>query len=191
VGFAIAGPPVLLFLWVYVMGFWEFEGKRPTVADGAFVHPEATIIGGVEIGEGCYVGAGAVLRGDWGDIVVGAGSNIQENCVLHVRPDEVTLLGPDCHIGHGAIIHGAQLGRHVMVGMHAVIHDGVVVGDDALVGSGCVVLADMDVPAGKMVVGVPGKIVGDVSADQKVAWEWGLRQYQALPARCLKGLRPL
>ncbi|MCJ7618710.1 MAG: hypothetical protein MUP64_00655 [Anaerolineae bacterium] len=111
--------------------------------------------------------------------------------MLHVRPDEVTLLGPDCHIGHGAIIHGAQLGRHVMVGMHAVIHDGVVVGDDALIGSGCVVLADMEIPAGKMVVGVPGKIVGDVSADQNVAWEWGLRQYQALPARCLKGLRPL
>ncbi|MGB9298975.1 MAG: DapH/DapD/GlmU-related protein [Anaerolineae bacterium] len=172
------------------MGFWEFEGKRPTVADGAFVHPEATIIGGVEIGEGCYVGAGAVLRGDWGDIVVGAGSNIQEDCVLHVRPDEVTLLGPDCQIGHGVIIDGAQLGRHVMVGMHAVVHDGVVVGDDALIGSGCVVLADMEVPAGKMVVGVPGKIVGDVSADQKVAWEWGLRQYQALPARCLNGLRP-
>jgi len=111
--------------------------------------------------------------------------------VLHVRPDEVTLLGPDCHMGDGAIIHGAQLGRHVMVGMHAVVHDGVVVGDDALIGSGCVVLADMEIPAGKMVVGVPGKIVGDVSADQNVAWEWGLRQYQALPARCLKGLRPL
>src|SRR4030042_2729755 len=167
------------------MGFWEVEGKRPTVADGAFVHPEATLIGGVTIGEGCYVAPGAVLRGDWGDIVVGPGSTIQGNCVLHVRPEEVTILGPDCHIGHGAIIHGAHLGRHVMVGMHAVLHDGVVVGDEALIGSGCVVLADMQIPAGKMVLGVSGKIGGDVSADQKVAWEWGLKQYQALSARCL------
>lgn len=173
------------------MGFWEFEGKRPIVGADAFVHPEATLIGGVTIGEGCYVAAGAVLRGDWGDIVVGPGSNIQENCVLHVRPEETTILGPDCHIGHGAIIHGAHLGRHVMVGMNAVIHDGVVVGDEALIGSGCVVLADMQIPRGKMVLGVPGKIVGDVSEDQKVAWEWGLKQYQALPARCLRDLRPL
>lgn len=173
------------------MGFYEFEGKRPAVAEGAFVHPEATLIGGVTVGEGCYVGAGAVLRGDWGDIEVGPGSNIQENCVLHVRPDEVTVLGPDCHIGHGAIIHGASLGRHVMVGMHAVIHDGVVIGDDALIGTGCVVLSDLMIPAGKMVLGVPGKIMGDVSAEQKAAWDWGLKLYQALPARCREGLRAL
>jgi len=152
------------------------------------VHLEATISGGVEIGEGCYGGPGAVLRGDWGDIVVGAGSNIEENCVLHVRPDEVTLLGPDCNVAHGAIIRGAQLGRHVMVGMHATLHDSVVAGDDALIGSVCVVLAGMQIPDGKMVVGVPGTIVGEVSAGQKAAWEWGQRQYQALPPRCLKGL---
>jgi phenylacetic acid degradation protein len=173
------------------MTLYEFEGRRPEIAEGAFVHREATVIGDVTIGSGCYVAAGAVLRGDWGDIVVGAGSNIQENCVLHVRPDESTVLGPDCHIGHGAIIHGARLGRHVMVGMNAVIHDGVVVGDEALIGSGCVVLTDMQIPAGKMVLGVPGRIVGDVSTEQKVAWESGLEQYQALPARCFKGLRPL
>jgi len=173
------------------MGFWEFEGKQPTVAHGAFVHPEATVIGGVTIGEGCYVGAGAVLRADWGDIVVGAGSNIQENCVLHVRPDEVTIVGPSCHIGHGAVVHGATLGYHVMVGIRAVIHDGVVIGDEALIGAGCLVLPDMEIPGGKVVVGVPGKIMGDVSEEQKAAWAWGLELYQALPARCLKGLRPL
>ena len=173
------------------MGYWEFEGKRPTVADGAFVHPEATVIGGVTIGEGCYVGAGAVLRGDWGDIVVGAGSNIQENCVLHVRPGEVMVLGPACHVGHGAVVHGSRLGRHVMVGIRAVIHDGVVIGDEALIGAGCVVLPDTEIPGGKVVVGVPGKILGDVSEEQKAAWAWGLGVYQALPARCLKSMRRL
>jgi phenylacetic acid degradation protein len=173
------------------MALYEFEGKRPNIGEGAFVHPEAVLIGGVTVGEGCYVGAGAVLRGDWGDIVIGAGSNIQENCVLHVRPDEVTDIGPACHIGHGAAIHGATLGRHVMVGMNAVIHDGAVIGDEALVGAGCVVLADAEIPGGKMVVGVPGKVVGDVSREQVEAWDWGLKLYQALPARCEKGLRRL
>jgi phenylacetic acid degradation protein len=173
------------------MGFWEFEGKRPTVAEGAFVHPEATVIGGVTIGEGCYVGPGAVLRADWGDIIVGAGSNIQENCVLHVRPGEVTTVGPSRHIGHGAVVHGATLGYHVMVGVRAVIHDWAVVGDEALIGAGCLVLPGVEIPAGKVVVGVPGKIVGDVSEEQKAEWAWGLELYQALPARCLKGLRPL
>jgi phenylacetic acid degradation protein len=175
----------------YLMGFYEFEGKRPAVGEGAFVHPEATLIGRVTVGEGCYVGAGAVLRGDWGDIRIGPGSNIQENCVLHVRPDEETVLGQDCHIGHGAIIHGANLGRHVMVGMHAVIHDGVIVGDEALIGTGCVVLSDLTIPAGKVVVGVPGRIVGDVTPEQKEAWDWGLKLYQALPDRCRSGLRAL
>jgi phenylacetic acid degradation protein len=173
------------------MGFWEFEGKQPSVAAGAFVHPEATLIGGVTIGEGCYVGAGAVLRGDWGDIVVGPGSNIQENCVLHVRPEEVLVIGPSCHIGHGAVIHATCLGYHVMVGMRAVIHDGVVIGDEALIGAGCVILSDVEIPAGKVVIGVPGRIVGNVSEEQKEAWAWGLELYQALPARCLNSMRRL
>ena len=173
------------------MGYWEFEGKRPSLAAGTFVHPEATVIGGVTVGEGCYVGAGAVLRGDWGDIVIGPGSNIQENCVLHVRPGEVLAIGASCHIGHGAVVHATTLGYHVMVGIRAVIHDGVVIGDEALVGAGCVVLPDTEIPGGKVVVGVPGKIVGDVSEEQKEAWAWGLKVYQALPARCLAGMRRL
>jgi phenylacetic acid degradation protein len=173
------------------MGFYEFEGKQPTVADSAFVHPEATLIGGVTIGEGCYVGAGAVIRADWGDIVVGEGSNIQENCVLHVRPDEVFRVGPSCHIGHGAIVHASVLGYHVVVGMRAVIHDGVVIGDEAIVGAGCVVLPNVEIPAGKVVVGVPARVLGDVSEEQRAAWAWGLDLYQALPARCLKGLHPV
>jgi phenylacetic acid degradation protein len=173
------------------MGFYEFEGKQPTVADSAFVHPEATLIGGVTIGEGCYIGAGAVIRADWGDIVVGEGSNIQENCVLHVRPDEVFVVGPSCHVGHGAIVHASVLGYHVVVGMRAVIHDGVVIGDEAIVGAGCVVLPNVEIPAGKVVVGVPSKVLGDVSEEQRAAWAWGLDLYQALPARCLKGLHPV
>jgi len=132
-----------------------------------------------------------VLQANWGDIVIGPSSNIQENCVLHVRPDAVTVIGRSCHIGHGAVIHGASLGKHVMVGMHAVLHDGVVIWDEALVGAGCVTLANMEIPEGKMVVGMPGRVAGDVSEEQKAAWDWGTNLYQGLPARCKKSLRRL
>jgi phenylacetic acid degradation protein len=190
-GFVFSNPPVVSKTGEQDMGFYEFEGKQPTVREGAFVHPEATVIGGVTIEEGCYIGAGAVLRADWGDIVIGAGSNIQENCVLHVRPDEVMVIGPSCHIGHGAIVHATSLGYHVVVGMRAVIHDGVVIGDEALIGAACVVLSNVEIPSGKVVVGVPGRIVGEVSEEQKAEWAWGLDLYQALPARCLKSMRRL
>lgn len=153
------------------------------------MHPEATVRGGVTSGEGCYVGAGAVLRGDRGDIVIGPGSNTQENCVVHLRPDKVTVIGPSCHIDRGAVIHGATLGRHVMAGMHAVIHDGVSTGDEALVRAGCVVLGDADIPPGNLVVGVPGRIVGEVTEEQKHAWDLGLKLCRELPLRCAESLR--
>jgi phenylacetic acid degradation protein len=133
------------------MTLYEFEGKRPEVHPDAFVHPEAVIIGGVTLDADCYVGAGAVLRGDWGDIVVAKGSNVQENCVIHARPDEVVRLGPSSHVGHRAILHGCTLCTHVLVGMGAILHDGVVVGDEAVIASGCVLLEGMQVPPGKLV----------------------------------------
>ena len=171
------------------MPFYEFEGKRPQVHANAFVHPEAVVIGGVTLGAGCYVGAGAVLRGDWGDIVVGEGSNVQENCVIHVRPGEVVRLGPSSHVGHGAILHGCTLGEHVLVGMGAILHDDVLVGDGAVIASGCVLLEGTEVPPDKLVVGVPGRVVGDVRPEQRVFWELGTRLYQGLPERCHASLR--
>ncbi len=171
------------------MTLYEFEGKRPQVHPDAFVHPDAVLIGGVTLGADCYVGAGAVLRGDWGDIVVAKGSNVQENCVIHVRPDEVVRLGPSSHVGHGAILHGCTLCTHVLVGMGAILHDGVVVGDGAVIASGCVLLQGMEVPPGKLVIGVPGRVVGDVRPEQREFWEWGTRLYQGLPARCHASLR--
>ena len=171
------------------MAVYEFEGKRPRIDPSAFVHPEAVIIGGVEIGAGCYVGAGAVLRGDWGDIVVGEGSNVQENCVVHVKTDEIVTLGPSSHVGHGAILHGCELGFHVLVGMGAILHDRVSVGDEAIIGSGSVLPEGMKVPPGKLVVGIPARIVGDVDQKQKEYSEWGTKIYQALPPRCHASLR--
>jgi len=171
------------------VSLYEFEGKRPQIADSAFVHPEAKLIGGVNIGEGCYIGPGAVLRGDWGHINVSDGSNIQENCIIHAAPDSVAEMGPESHIGHGAIIHGAKLGKHVMVGMGAILDEEVVIGDGCIIGAACFVPRGMILPTRKIVVGVPAKVAGDVTEEKEdYAW-WATRTYQELPARCHSGLR--
>ncbi|MBI2955599.1 MAG: gamma carbonic anhydrase family protein [Chloroflexi bacterium] len=165
------------------MPVYEFEGNRPTVGAGSFVHAEAVIIGDVVIGEGCYIAAGAVLRGDWGSIRIGNGCNIQENCVLHAGPDAAVLLEDECHIGHGAIIHQAHLGKHVLVGMGAIVQDRSYIGEGCIIGAGCVMRMDSDIPPRKIVVGVPGEIFSDVSEKHEARAWYGTRQYQALPAR--------
>ena len=173
------------------MAIYEFEGKRPDIEPTTFVHPQAVIIGGVKLGPGCYVGAGAVLRGDWGDIVVGEGSNIQENCVVHAGPGERVILGPSSHIGHGAILHGVTLGIHVLVGMGAILNDNVEVGDGSLIGAGSILLEGMKVPPGKLVLGVPARIMGDLTEKLRKANEWGTKLYQGLPPRCHSSMRRL
>lgn len=173
------------------MGYYSFEGRIPRVAEGAFVHPEATLIGEVEIGEGCYIGAGARLRGDWGRIVVGPGTNIQENCVIHVKPEQTVVIGPACHIAHGAILHGPVLGYHVVVGMGAIIMDEAVLGDECCIAAGALVPARMHVPPGMLVMGSPGKVVGAVSKELRRHLLWGTALYQALPASCHDSLHPV
>ena len=137
------------------------------------------MIGCVTIGERCYVGARAVLRGDWVDIAIGRGCNTQENCVVNVGPDQVTEMGPSCHVGHGVVIYGATLGRNAIAGMHAVIHDGV------RIRAGCVMLWN------NTVAGASGKTLGDVSEEQRTAWDWGLKSYQGLSSRGKESLRRL
>jgi carbonic anhydrase/acetyltransferase-like protein (isoleucine patch superfamily) len=171
------------------MALYEFEGKRPLVHESAFVYPEAVLIGEVIIGPGCYIGAGAVIRGDWGRIEVAEGSNIQENCVIHTRPQVFCTLGSSSHIGHGAILHGPKIGTNVLVGMGAIIQDNVELGDGAIVGSGALILEGTKVPPKKLIVGVPGRIVGEVSEALAQATDWGTRLYQTLPSRCHATLR--
>ena len=172
------------------MPIYSFEGRVPVVDPSAFVHPEATLIGEVEVGAGCYIGAGARLRGDWGRIVIGRGCNIQENCVFHVKPDQAVVLGASCHIGHGAILHGPVLGYHVVVGMGAIVMDGAVLEDGCCIAAGSLVSTGFKVPPGKLVAGSPGKIVGDVSEKLRRYLLWGTALYQALPASCHDSLRP-
>ncbi|MEJ2718480.1 MAG: gamma carbonic anhydrase family protein [Deltaproteobacteria bacterium] len=139
------------------MSFYEFEGKRPRVDKEAFVHPLAVLIGDVEVDAGCYMGAGAVLRGDFGSIRVGSGSNVQENCVLHCYPDKVVLLHPNSHIGHGSILHGCEICSSVLVGMGSVIPDGVKINSDCLIGARTFIEFGTEIPQGSLVLGAPAK----------------------------------
>ena len=163
------------------MPLYEVDGKRPRIDSSAFVHPEATIMGDVTIGAGVYVGPGARLRGDWGRITVGDGSNVQENVVIHVREHDGAYLGECSHISHSAVLHNCRLHRHVFVSIGAIILDHVEIGDDCMVGAGALVLTGTTVPAGKLLLGVPAKVVGDVTEKLRQEMWDGTRLYQTVP----------
>ena len=165
------------------MAMYEFEGKVPEIGEGSYVHPEATLIGGVRIGKNCFIGPGARLRADWCDIEVADGSNVQDNCIIHAQPNFTVRLGANSHVGHGAVLHGVILHEHVLVGMNAVIQDLAEIGEDCIIGSGCVIRPRMQVPPRKVVMGVPGKITGDVTAEQQQMWTFATKLYQTLPQR--------
>ena len=169
---------------------FEFEGYRPVIHETAFIHPRATVVGNVTIGRDVYIAPGAVIRGDWGEIVIEDGCNVQENCTIHV-PQQVTVyLRESAHIGHGAIIHGATIGRNVLIGMNAVIMDFVEVGEESIVGALCLVPRGMKIPPRKMVVGNPARIMKDVSDERIALKEQGTKLYQALPGRLHRSLKP-
>jgi phenylacetic acid degradation protein len=176
------------------MPIYEFNGYIPVVHPTAFVHPQAVVTGNVIIGKDVYVGPGAALRGDWGAIIIEDGCNVQENCTVHMFPGVTVRLMQDAHIGHGAIIHGATIGKNVLVGMNAVVMDRVVVGDNSIIGALCFVPEGMQIPERKIVVGNPAKIIKDIS-DEMIEWKSrGTELYQNLPAdlrNSLKEVEPL
>lgn len=173
---------------------YEFNGYKPVVHESSFIHPQAAVTGNVIIGKNVYVGPGAAIRGDWGEIIIEDGCNVQENCTVHMFPGISIRLQEGAHIGHGAIVHGANVGRNCLVGMNAVLMDNVVLGDECIVGALTLITAGIVIPDRKLVIGNPGKIVKDVS-DEMIAWKTkGTALYQQLPADCyatLKACEPL
>ncbi len=160
---------------------YSFKGFIPVVHPSSFVHPLATVTGNVIIGRDVYIGPGCALRGDWGGIEIADGCNVQENCTIHMFPGVVVKLEEAAHIGHGAIIHGAHIGRNVMVGMNAVIMDEVEVGDESIIGALSFIPANTVIPPRSLVVGNPGKVIKQVS-DEMIAWKTkGTQLYQSLP----------
>jgi len=168
---------------------FEFNGYKPVIHPSAFIHPQATVTGNVIIGKNVYIGPGAAIRGDWGQIIIEDGCNVQENCTIHMFPGVTVTLKEGAHIGHGAIVHGGNIGKNVLIGMNAVIMDNVIIGDNCIVGALCFVPADMQIPERKVLVGNPAKIVKEVS-DEMIAWKTkGTALYQKLPADCYASLK--
>lgn len=164
---------------------WSIDGVTPVVESSTFVHPTAVLIGDVVVGPECYIGPGAALRGDMGPIRVGAGCNIQDNCVLHGFPGGACVVEDRGHIGHGAVVHGCTIGCNVLVGMNAVVMDDARVGEDAFVGAMAFVKAGLEVPPRTLVAGIPAKVVRTLS-DEEIAWKSrGTREYQELARRSL------
>jgi phenylacetic acid degradation protein len=128
------------------MTVFSFEGIVPVVHESSFVHPNATVTGDVVIGRDVYVGPGAAIRGDWGRVVIEDGCNVQENCVIHMFPGVTVVLEAGAHVGHGAVVHGARIGRNTLIGMNAVIMDNAFVGAECIVGALTFVPADMQIP---------------------------------------------
>ena len=172
------------------MAFYQFNGIKPVVHPSSFVHEQATVTGHVVIGKDVYIGPGCALRGDWGKIIIEDGCNVQENCTVHMFPGVTVLLKQSSHIGHGAIIHGATIGRNCLVGMNAVIMDEVDLGDESIVGALSFIKQGEKIPPRSLVVGNPSKIIREVS-DEMIAWKTeGTRLYQQLPQQCFEILRP-
>lgn len=173
---------------------YSFKGFTPVIHESSFVHPQAAVTGNVIIGKNCYIGPGAAIRGDWGKIILEDGVNVQENCTVHMFPGKSITLKENAHVGHGAIIHGANLGRNCLIGMNTVIMDDAEVGDESIVGAMAFVKAETIIPKRSLVVGNPAKVIKQVS-DEMIGWKTkGTQLYQQLPVDChesLKEVEPL
>ncbi len=170
------------------MALYEFEGKRPVIGRGTFVPETADVIGDVIIGEDCFIGVGARLRGDYGRVRIGSRTSVQENVVIHARDGGETVVGSDVQLGHGCILHNATVKDNAVVGVGAILTDYSVVGDWAIVGEGAVVRGE--IPDGKIAVGVPAKVIGDVKESHKEEWRYYKQKYAELARdRYPKGLR--
>lgn len=168
---------------------YEFQGYIPVVHKSSFVHPLAVVTGNVIIGKNCYIGPGAAIRGDWGQIILEDGVNVQENCTLHMFPGKSMVLKQSAHVGHGAIIHGAQLGKNCLIGMNAVIMDDAEIGEESIIGALAFVKAETKIPKRSLVVGNPAKVIKKVS-DEMINWKTkGTQLYQQLPKECHESLK--
>jgi len=168
---------------------YSFKGHIPVIHESSFVHPLAAVTGNVIIGKNCYIGPGASIRGDWGEIILEDGVNVQENCTVHMFPGKSIVLKEGAHVGHGAVIHGANLGRNCLIGMNSVIMDDAEIGDECIVGAMAFVKAESIFSKRKLIIGNPANAIKDVS-DEMIAWKTaGTKLYQQLPKDCHESLR--
>jgi carbonic anhydrase/acetyltransferase-like protein (isoleucine patch superfamily) len=171
---------------------YAFDGRKPELGRGVYISDQAVVIGDVMIGDGCYVGPGAVLRGDYGRIEIDSGTAIEENVTIHAPPQKVCQIGKKVTIGHGAIIHASTVGDLAVIGMGAVLSLGVKVGERAIVAEGAVVKMNQKVPSGVVVAGNPATVVRNVTPEEEEEWSRGKQLYINLAKKYLEiGLQPV
>lgn len=169
----------------------RFEGRKPNIDQSAYISPEATIIGDVHIGKDVWIGPGAVLRGDYGAIRIGEGTSVQDNCICHAREGGECVVGNHVTVGHGAILHTCRIRDYAVIGMGAIISDYAVIGEWAIIGEGSVVVQRQEVPSGRIAVGIPARIVGNVTDEHKKEYLKYKAIYADLAGRYPEGLKSL
>lgn len=151
---------------------YAFGNIVPVVHPTAFVHPTATLIGDIIIGPRCYVGPQASLRGDLGRFVMKEGANLQDGCLVHTFPGQLTELGINGHVGHGAVLHGCHVGDGALIGIGAIILDGSVIGEQAFVGAGSLVTSSTEIPARHLAYGRPASVIRELT-QVELTWKTG------------------
>jgi carbonic anhydrase/acetyltransferase-like protein (isoleucine patch superfamily) len=172
-----------------IMVLLQFEDRVPIIGKDSYICDSAQVMGSVTIGDNCYIGLGACIRGDYGEIIIGNGSIIEDNCVLHARPNEKCVIGKRVTVGHGSILHNCTIHDSVVIGMGAIVSDYAEVGEWAVIGEGAVVPNNKEIPAGKVAVGVPAKVIAETSEEYKKLWGQYKDLYAELAKRYPKGLK--
>lgn len=173
------------------MALYEFDGKRPRVPDDSFVHPQASLIGDIEIGHECLIAPGVSIRADFGPVVIGNRSNVQDNSVIHVFPGSRVIIEEDVIIAHGVILHDVHIKSRCVIGMGAILLFGAVCEEDVFASVGSIVPKGMIIPAGKIVAGNPAKITHDVSDEQKKMAKEGIDYYRELCKKYITTMKPV
>lgn len=162
------------------MPIYEFAGKRPRISPGAFVHPQAVVIGDAAIGDECLIAPCAVIRADFGPIGIGDGTSIQDNATIHVTPGDEVVIGRNVIVAHHAVLHDVTLHERCVIGMGAVLLQKAVCEEGVIVAAGAVVPPGMRIPARKLVAGNPAKIIKDVSPEMEAYVAMGIDAYREL-----------
>jgi len=171
---------------------YRFDGKQPTVGKNTYVSELASVIGDVVIGDNCYIGHGAIVRGDYGRIEIGDGTAVEEGVIIHAPPGAVNRIGIRVTLGHNAVIHGKFIGDGAVIGMGAVLSILSDVGTGAIVAEGGIVKANQVIPEHVVAAGNPAKVIRDVSADDKALWDFGKQIYIDLAQKYLdEGMEPV
>ncbi len=171
---------------------YKFDGKRPTVGKDTYISETATVIGDVIIGNNCYIGHGAILRGDYGRIEIGNGTAVEEGVIVHVPPGDTSRIGTKVTIGHGAVVHGKSIGDWAVVGMGSILSIWSEIGERAIVAEGAVVKMKQIIPPRVVVAGNPAQIVRELRPPDEEFWEMGKQLYIDLAKKYLdEGMEPV